>query len=256
VLEARAHKTDHSDARGIADLMRTGTYRQVHQKSIESRQIKAMLTARRLLAAKALGMENSIRGILMSLGFTFEAGRRGRFAKDVGSAVRRDEFAASLMRPLLHLRATVLEEVRQLDRRLAKISRADPVCRLLMTAPGVGPITALAYRSAIDDPGRFTSSRCVAPLLGLVPKVNQSGQTERRGHITKAGDGTVRSALYIAAIAILRRGARTSWLRTWGEAVAARRGKKRALIAVARRLAVVLHRMWASNTTFRSQLAC
>ena len=138
---------------------------------------------------------------------------------------------------------------------MAALAKGDAACQLLMTAPGVGPLTALAYRTVIDDPNRFASSRSVGPLLGLVPKVRQSGPTERRGHITKTGDQTVRSALYMAAITILRRGGRQSWLRAWGETVAARRGKKRALVAVARRLAVVLHRMWVTGTSFRAETA-
>ena len=253
VLKARAHKTDRTDARGIADLLRTGTYRPVHRKSEASRQIKALLTARQLLATKALGMENAIRGLLMNLGFTLGARLRRAFGDVVTRLVRRNEFAWGLVAPLLELCAKLRDQARELERRLTAIAKGDEACRVLTTAPGVGPLTALAYRSVIDDPNRFARSRSVGPLLGLVPRVRQSGETERRGRITKAGDHMLRSGLYMAAIVILRRGGRESWLRAWGETVAARRGKKRAFIAVARRLAVVLHRMWVTGASFRAE---
>ncbi len=255
VLKARAIKTDRSDARGIADLIRTGTYRPVHPKSVESRQVRALLAARQLLASKALSLENSIRGLLLGLGLRIAARQRGKFAARVMALASKNEFAVGLVRPLLEIRATLLDEAAKLEKRLVQLTRTDPVCRLLMSAPGVGPLTSIAFKSAIDDPNRVTDSRAVGALMGLVPRVRQSGGTERRGRITKTGDRMARSALYLAAMVVLRRGAPASWLKSWGEAVAARRGVKRARIAVARRLSVVLHRMWVTGTPFRPALA-
>jgi transposase len=255
VLKARAMKTDRSDARGIADLIRTGTYQPVYAKSEENQQVRALLTARQLLASRALSMENSIRSLLLSLGLRIAARHRGKFAARVMALVSKNEFAIGLIAPLLNIRAILIGEADKLEKRLVQLTKADPVCKLLMSVPGVGPLTSITFKSAIDDPHRFTASRGVGAYLGLVPKVRQSGRRERRGRITKTGDRMVRSGLYLAAMVILRRGAPESWLGKWGAVVAARRGVKRARVAVTRRLAVVLHRMWITKTPFRPALA-
>jgi transposase len=253
-LGTQPNKTDRSDARGIADLMRTGSYRAVHIKTLESRRIRAMLTARKLLKAKAQDIQNGIRGLLLGLGFKFESGRTATFDRRVRTAVSKHEFASTIVAPLLELRSKILTEVAHFERRLGDIARHDPVCTLLQTAPGVGPLTALIYRTSVDEPGRFASSRAVGPHLGLVPQTHQSGDIEWRGRISKHGDRDARSALFMAAMVLLTHRGATSWLRRWGEAVAARRGRKRAIIAVARRLAVVLHKMWLTESPFRPEV--
>ena len=249
VLQAQANKTDRSDARGIADLMRTGTYRTVHVKCARSRELQALVSARKLLKEKVVDVENAIRGLTLSLGLKVQSRRKATFELRVREIVRGHAFAESLMIPLLEARAALLATAAGLEGRLREEAEADPVCRLLTTAPGVGWLTALLFRVAIDEPGRFQSSRSVGAHLGLVPRTYQSGGSERRGGISRRGSSEMRTALFMSALALMKV-RRPCSLKTWGDGVAARRGRKRALVAVARRLSVVLHRMWISGTPF------
>jgi transposase len=250
-LRTRPNKTDKSDARGIADLMRVGSYRAVHIKSRESQQIRALLSARNTLRAKARDLQNAIRGFLLNFGYKLPLRQPSSFSRSVERLISRDDFAKQLIGPLLDLRSKLEEEAKKIEDRLVFFAKTDPVCRNLTTAPGVGFMTALIYRSAIDDPSRFTYSRSVGPHFGLVPRTFQSGLVDWRGGITKHGDRELRRALYISALASLRPNFKDSWLKAWGARVESRRGRKRALIAVARRLAVVLHRMWVTGAPFR-----
>ncbi len=254
VLKARTHKTDRNDARGIADLMRTGTFKPVHIKSGASQEGQALSTARRLLKTKITDLENGIRGLLLSLGLKLDRGRANTFESRARKLSQRHEFATSLTVPLLEVRSSMLTQLGELEKRINALASADPVCRLLMTAPGVGSLTALIFRSCIDEPLRFHSSRSIGPYLGLVPRTYQSGEFERRGRISKAGAQDVRSSLFMAAMTLTQVTRRNCWLKTWGNQIAARRGRKKALVAVARRLAVMLHHMWVTNTPFRWDL--
>jgi transposase len=248
---ARRNKTDRNDARGIAELMRIGAYKTVHVKTPESQQLKALLTARRLLKIKATDLENAINSALLIHGMKFKKGYAGTFERRVRRAIGNDDFVLGLIEPLLTVRRTVLEEFARFETRLHQFVLQDPTCRLLMTAPGIGAISALAYRVAIDEPRRFHSSRDVAAHLGLTPRVHESGPRRRVGSITKSGDAEARAMLFMAARSQFRRCAKPSWLKTWGEEVAARRGKKVAMVAMARRLAMILHAMWVTETEFR-----
>ncbi len=149
----------------------------------------------------------------------------------------------------LRARLSLREEFATLDKQLIAFAKKDPVCELMMTMPGVGAVVALTVRSAIDDPSRFKASKHVGPWAGLVPKRNQSGETDIAGRITKTGDASLRAALYQAATVMLNN-AKPSWLTAWALRVAARRGKKRATVALARRICVVLHSMWKHQTPF------
>jgi len=137
-----------------------------------------------------------------------------------------------------------------LEKALRDHAREDPVCRRLMTMPGVGALVALTVKAAIDDPERFRSSKNIGPWVGLTPRREQSGERDIVGQISRAGDVGLRTALYQAATVMLHRG-RKSWLTAWALNVAKRRGKKRATVALARRIGVVLHRMWKDGTDFR-----
>ena len=252
VLKSQPNKTDRADARGIASLMRTGAYREVHIKSEGAQRARALLMVRRTLKRKAADVRNTIHALLLGLGF--KLGRRlgaASFESKVRAAVRKHEFAATLILPLLDVEAHLAAHVRSFDARLKALAQEDPVCQLLATAPGVGAQTALQFRAAIDDPLRFRSSRDVGAHLGLAPRTYQSGDTEWRGRISKRGDEEMRSALYIAAMTVFRTNARSSWLRNWGLQIAARRGRGKAVVAVARRLSVLLHRMWLTEEPFR-----
>ena len=188
---------------------------------------------------------------MLNFGLKLGSGKAATFQARVSKLVAKDAFVSDLIRPLLTVRLGMLEQLAALDMQIHDLANADPVCRRLMTAPGVGPITSLAYRASIDEPGRFARSRDVGPHFGLTPQSHQSGDRDRRGRISKRGDRFVRSALVLAARVQLRRNAKPSWLKTWGDQVAARRGLMRANVAIARRLAIALHRMWVTESDFR-----
>ena len=247
----RRNKTDRNDARGIAELMHRGIYKAVHVKTRASQDIRAQLTVRKLLRAKAHDIENGIQSLLLVYGLKLRSGLSATFERHALALAKPAPHVHDLLEPLLAVRRRILEEVTTLDLRLKTLAAEDPVCQRLMTAPGVGPLTALTFRAAIDEPRRFAQSRSVGVHLGLTPRTRQSGEKETRGGISKMGDGSARSALFMAAITQMRRSTRSSWLKTWGEAVAARRGRKKAAIAVARKLAVTLHAMWVNETEFR-----
>jgi transposase len=247
----RRNKTDRNDARGIAELMRRGVYKAVHVKTPGSQDIKAELSVRKLLLTKAHDIENGIQGVLLLHGLKLRPGLNATFERHSMALARPVPKAADLIKPLLAVRRTLLDEVARFDVRLKSLAANDPVCERLMTAPGVGALTALTFRAAIDEPRRFTRSRNVGVHLGLTPRTRQSGEKETRRGISKMGDESARTALFLAAITQMRRSTRPSWLKTWGEQVAARRGRKKAVVAVARKLAVTLHSMWVNETEFR-----
>lgn len=250
-LSAMTVKTDRKDARGIAQVVRTGWYTAVHVKSQAAQETRAMLQARQLLIEQTGAVNSSIRGLLRNFGL--KVGRVGRsgFAGRVRELLESHPSLAPVIEPLLTVRATLLRQCAELDRQAIETARPDPVCRLLMTATGVGTLVALAYRSGVDDPHRFAKSSAVGAHYGLTPKRYQSGDSDRIGHITKVGDEMVRRALYQAAHTILTRPVRPSALKAWALRVAKRRGMQRAKVALARKLAVILHRMWVDGTEFR-----
>ena len=152
---------------------------------------------------------------------------------------------------MLSARAALEEEYGKLHKAVLVIVRDDTVCRRLMTVPGVGPLVAVTDKSAMDDPSRITKSKAAGALFGLTPKKYQSGEKDVTGGITRTGDEMVRTALYEAANVLLARITRFSKLKRWGMDVAKRRGSKRAKVALARKIAVILHRMWVDGTTYR-----
>jgi transposase len=250
-LSAMTVKTDRKDARGIAQIVRTGWYSAVHVKSLASQETRALLQARQLLIEQIGAVNSSIRGLLRNFGL--KVGRVGRsgFPGRVRELLESRPSLAPVIDPLLTVRATLLRQCAELDRRIVERARPDPVCRLLTTATGVGTVVALVYRSGVDDPHRFAKSSAVGAHYGMTPKRYQSGESDRIGHISKVGDEMVRRALYQAAHTILTRPVRPSALKAWALRVAKRRGMQRAKVALARKLAVILHRMWVDGTEFR-----
>jgi transposase len=246
-LSARINKSDRNDARGIARMMRVGLYRPVHVKTLASQERRLLLTNRRLLQDKMLDIERELRGTLRNFGLKVGIVSRARFEARVEELVTPHPRLAVLVRPLLAARR---EQFALMHKMLLDLVRDDPVCRRLMTAPGVGAVVALAYRATIDVPARFERSKAVGAALGLTPRRYQSGEIDRTGRISKCGDGMLRSLLYEAAQVLLTR-ASGSWLKAWGLQLAKRRGVKRATVATARRLSVILHRMWVDGSDFR-----
>ena len=254
-FKAMPVKTDRKDARGIAQLMRLGWFRPVHCKSLPAQEVRALLTARKLLQGKRLDIEMSLRGILRGFGLKVGPTTAKSFAGRVGELVAGHATLRMIAEGLLKARAVLLQEFKAIEKQLYALARGDTRTRRLMTTPGVGTIVALTFVSAIDDPARFRSSRMVGAHFGLTPRRYQSGETDVTGRISKIGDQGVRVALYEAANIILTRPVRGSDLKSWALGVAKRAGMRKAKVALARKLAVVLHRMLADGTSFVSSKA-
>lgn len=250
-LSAMTVKTDRRDARGIAQLLRLGWYRPVHAKSASAQEVRSLLTARKLIQAKLLDVESGIRGVLRGFGLKVGPISRGRFEVRIRELVDGNAILETVIGSMLAARAALEAEFKRLHRELLALVRADPVCRQLMSVPGVGAIVAITFRSGVDDPTRFKHSRDIGPHFGLTPRKYQSGELDVTGSITKVGDRMVRTALYEAASVMLTRTVRFSPVKAWAMAVARRRGTKKARVALARKLGVILHRMWIDGTTFR-----
>jgi transposase len=250
-LSAMVVKTDRKDARGIAQLLRMGWFRPVHCKSLPAQETRALLAGRKLLQSKLLDLEFSIRGILRGFGLKVGPVSKGRFVARIRELTTGQPMLERVIEPMLRAREALSKEFHALHRAMLDLVRDNSLCRRLMTVPGVGAVVAITFTTAIDDPARFRRSRAVGAHFGLTPKKYQSGETDVTGGISKVGDGTVRVALYEAANVILTRSGRFSALKRWAMEVAKRRGMKRATVALARKLAVVLHRMWLDGSEFR-----
>lgn len=249
-FEAMPVKSDRNDARGIAQLMRLGWFRPVHCKSVAAQEMRTLLTARKLVQSKLFDVEMSLRGILRGFGLKVGPTTPKRFAVRIGELVAGHARLEVVAEALLAVHAVLLREFGGFEKRVRTMARSDARVRLLMSAPGVGAIVALTYVSAIDDPARFKSSKDVGAHFGLTPKKYQSGETDYTGRITKIGDGSVRTALYEAANIILTRPVKGSALKSWAMRLARRAGMSKAKVALARKLAVILHRMWVDGTSF------
>ncbi len=243
-------KTDRKDARGIAELMRLGWFRPVHCKSIEAQETRALLTARKLVQSKLGDVERSLRGILRGFGLKVGRVTPKQFEARIRELVVGHPSLQTLAEAILAVRAVLLREFKGFDKRVRKIARDDARARLLMSTPGVGPIVSLTYSSAIDDPARFKSSKQVGAHFGMTPKKYQSGEKNVTGRISKIGDSSVRAALYEAAHIILTKPVKGSNLKSWAMRVAKRAGMNKAKVALARKLAVLMHRMLVDGTSF------
>lgn len=251
-LSAMRNKTDRNDARDIAQILRSGWYSRVHVKSVESHHTRALLTSRKVMQRKCIDLENEIRGLLKVFGVKLPMRlSRGAFDLAVRETIERDPALSLALLPMLQARQMLFETFLELDRRVKRAARADAVCRRFMGVPGVGEITALSFKAAVDDPARFRRSRTVGAHFGLTPRRFQSGEKDNPGRISHAGEPDVRATLYAAANAMLMRSISWSRLKAWGVRLMKTKGRRRAVVAVARRIAVVLHRMWVDGAEFR-----
>jgi len=250
-LSLQINKTDANDAHGIAQIVRVGWYREVLVKRMDSHAVRAVLAARAQLVTQKTTLTNSIRGLLKTFGIVLGRGKGARFDAMVRERVAQEPMLVTIVEPLLAVLLTVRGQLAVFERLLRRRARADADARLLMTAPGVGAVVALAYATTVEDPRRFRRSSSVAAYIGLTPRRYQSGEMDRAGHISRCGDAMLRTYLYEAANVLLRRSTRPSPLSVWGRALAERIGGRKALVAVARKLAVVLYSMWRDRTEFR-----
>jgi transposase len=250
-LKAQRIKTDRNDARGLAQIARTGWYRAVHVKSDHCQALRATVSGRKHLVNTRLALESHMRGVLKTFGIKLGVLTSAGFSAKVRDAVaNEDAVIRNTVLALVDARDGLLDQEQRLGKQCKDIARKDPVCKRLMTIPGVGVITALAFRAEIDDPARFSHSRDVGVHLGLTPRKYASGEVDRSGSISKCGNPVVRSLLFEAAITMLMRSRKWSRLKAWGVRLAHRSGFKIACTAVARKLAVVMHRMWVDETEF------
>jgi transposase len=245
------NKNDRNDARALAQVVRSGWFKVVHVKSVESQELRTLLITREFLVNKVRDHENEIRGVLRPFGLKVGRVSAGEFegrARELCEGLPR---LLMCIDALLRARDVLREQLWRLHLELLRVVRNDELCRRFMTIPGVGPVTALAFKTTIDRPERFQRSSDVGAHLGLTPRQFQSGETDRRGKISRCGDGFTRTALFAAANVMLSRSQQWTALKAWGVRLAQRSSLKKAKIAVARKLTVVMHRMWKDNSHFR-----
>ncbi len=247
-------KTDRKDARGIAELMRMGWFRPVHCKSISAQETRAILTTRTLIEAKLRDVEMSLRGVLRGFGLKVGKTTPTNFSERIKELVSGHANLQVVADALLAVREVLLREFRGFEKRVRTMARHDERARLLMTTTGVGAVISLTYAAAIDDPARFKNSKQVGAHYGITPKRYQSGEIDYTGRISKIGDKSVRTALYQAAHIILMRPVKASALKTWAMQLAKRVGMAKAKVALARKLAVIMHRMLVDEKPFDHKL--
>ncbi len=250
VMRLQHNKTDANDADLLADIARTGFCRLVAVKSETAQEDRILLKARAHLVRRRRDTENVIRGLLASLGIRFPKGS-GKLAGRVRAALEGRPELSPAIEPLLSAVAALKGEIERLDKAVMARAKGDPGCRLLMTTPGVGPVTALAYVATIDNAERFAKSRAVGAYVGLTSRRWQSGEMDYSGRISKHGDAMLRALLFEAANSLLTVVRRAHPLKDWARRVRKRTSHKKACVALARKLAVILHRMLITGEAFR-----
>ena len=250
-LKMQINKTDQNDAEGLAQIMRTGWYRSVHVKSFNSHRARALLGARAQLVGMTTRLSNHIRGVLKTFGMLPGAGRGLPFDRRVEILLADRAELAPIVRPMLTAWRQLRLQTAAFDKAVRLLVKASPICRHLMGVPGIGVLSVLAYVSMVEDPARFGRSRSVGAHLGLTPKQYQSGEIDRSGRISKCGDILARTLMYEAAVVLMTRVKRALGLKDWAQAIARRSGAGKARVALARKLAVILHSMWRSGEPFR-----
>ena len=249
-LTQRRPKTDAGDAEGLARLAQVGWFTEIRVKSLASHEQRAPLLARERLDGLQRDLANQIRGLLKPFGLLVGQVAKGRFAAQVRALLEGRPALQAAIEPLLAAAAALAEQQEALDRAVARQARAHPACRRLVGAPGVGPVTALAFVSVIDDPTRFASSQAVGAYLGLTPRRWQSGEVDCQGAIPRCGDRLLRHLLYEAANSLIGRLKRPCAPQSWAARLQAKGGAKKARAALARKLAVLLHKLWVTEARF------
>ena len=252
-LKAMPIKSDRRDAEGNTRLLHLGWFRPVHCKFVFAQETRAVLAARKAIQQNMIALEMSLRGLLRNFGLKVGAISRGRFEARIRELADGNPMLEAATVPMLRAKASLRQELAGLEKRVRQFAQDDPVCRRLMTMSRIGAVVALTFRAAVDNPARFRSSKRVGTWVGLTPSRNQSGERDVSGGITKAGDVNLMRALCQAATVMMNRG-RSTWLRTWGAQLAQRRGRKIAMVALARRIAVILHRIWVDGTVFQPEV--
>lgn len=250
VLRGLANKSDRSDAYMLAQMAQTGLMKAVHIRSLDAYQRKTLVLARGRLVAMRLAITNAVRGHLKPFGIRLGKVKASAFDQRVRELAADHPILLAALDALLTVRLRVLDEIEILDRHLLALTEPDPVCRRMMTIPGIGALAAQTFKSVIDDPTRFKRSRDVGAYLGLTPKRFQSGETDYSGHITRAGDTTLRHLLYECANVLITIVKRPCALQKWAQQLEARIGARKARTALARKLAALMHKLWIKGERF------
>jgi transposase len=250
-LKMQMNKTDQNDAEGLAQIMRTGWYRSVHVKSLDAHRARALLGARAQLVGMTTRLSNHIRGVLKTFGLLPGAMRGLPFDRRIEALLADRDDLAPVVGPMLAAWRQLREQIAAFDKAVRGLAKSSPTCRLLMSVPGIGVLSVLAYVSTVEDPTRFARSRAVGAHIGLTPRQYQSGEVDRSGRISRCGDTLARTLMYEAAVVILTRVKRASQLKDWAQAIAKRSGSGKARVALARKLSVILHSIWRSGEPFR-----
>ena len=251
VLELRINKTDKNDARGIADVLRTGMFTRVHDKPQEAVDRSAVLNMRRCIVNQRTDIKNHIRGILKTYGIRLGSVGPTKFSQTVKVRLdSMDRLVRINIEGLLEIFDLLNQKIDVVDRELLVLSKNDKDVRTLMTIPGIGPITALTYKAQIFDPSRFKNSRTVGAYLGMTPTQYSSGETHKQGRVSKCGSSELRSLLNEAALVLLTKSQKWSKLKAWGLKLIRKKGVKKATLAVGRKLAVIMHRMLIDQKEF------
>jgi len=250
VLKMQINKSDRNDAVGIARIMQTGWFKEVRVKDLDSHAVRALLASRALLVKIKRDLENQVRGLLKNFGLVIGRAKFNVFAVRAEELIEGRPELVAAVRPLLDARQAIEQQVDDLDRKVQKLARHNAQVRRFMSVPGVGPVTALCFKATIDDPARFKRSRSVGAYVGLTTRRHASGELDWSGRISKCGDAMLRMYLFEAAGVLLTRVPKWSALKAWGTRLIKRIGLRKAKVAVARKLAVILHRMWIDGTEF------
>jgi transposase len=249
-LSLRMNKSDPNDACGLAELIRVGWYREVRVKSDDSQATRSLLVARSRLVSIRRDLEHQVRSLLKEIGLLFRRAIGSQFRAQMLRLLGDEHVLRSIIEGLLAVHARVEEQQAALDKPVRMKAKSDATARRLMSVPGVGVVTALAFRHTIDDPTRFRSAQTVGAYLGLTPRRKQSGEQDYNGRVSKWGDRLLRTYLFEAASVLLHRTQRWSALKAWGIRLMKRVGAKKAKVAVARKIAVILHCIWTDGTEF------
>lgn len=252
-LSMQINKTDQNDALGIAKLVRSGWYRPTHVKSLDCHHQRLMMTAREKLIQIRVTLTNQIRGLLKTFGVVLPPGRNSVFKRSILESEPSIEAVKPVVMMLLDTWTHITSQIRQFDKILQCLAKNDPVCKLLGSIPGVGVLTAISFKTAVDDPSRFTSVSDVGAFLGLTPKKYQSGDVDRNGQISKHGSRQTRSLLYEAASCLLSRYGTETKLAKWANSLRERMGYKKAVVALARKLSSLMLSMWKSGEMYNDQ---
>lgn len=251
ILSVNVNKTDKNDARGIANALRTGMYRHVDLKSDVDADICSVIAARKALVQERTKLKNVVRGLLKSYGIRIATVGKASFVKCVQECLRKLSYEVNTaLEALLNAFRAIDEEIKKLELVIEEMTSKDEDVQLLMSIPGVGPLTALSFKAIIGKPERFKNSRSVGAYLGLTPQQYSSGEKEKLGRISKCGTTDMRALLYEAANVMLTR--TKSWCRpkAWALKLQRKKGFKKAVTALGRKLAVIMHRMLVTKRSF------